>query len=445
LGGAYIAGNDDQGGPDSRLRFTAPEDKEYAVWVHDHLNKGGPDYFFRVEVAPVSAGVSTNLPKADGNNVANQERQTVAVPKGGRYAVLAIVSRREWGGPAAVGFDRLPDGVTTHADNSDQGQIPVVLEAKADAPTAGLLAELQAKPVDQTVKVTPRTNLDVNFNLALNNTPFHRLMTDRIAVAVTETAPYSIEVVEPKAPVPQNGSMNLKVVAKRAPGFKGAITVFPLWTPPGMGIQGSAVIPENASECLLPMNAAPNAPARKWKTAVHAVADAGKGPVWTSSQLFAVEVAPPFVTFAQERAAVEQGGKTQVFCKLTVATPFEGKAAVNLVGLPAKATTQAKEITKESKELAFEVVTDKTTPAGKHGVWCQVVVTHNGETLVHNVGGNELRVDVPLPPKAATAAAPPKTEAKPAAPAAKRLSRLEQLRLEQEQREKENKGGEPNK
>ncbi len=41
--------------------------------------------------------------------------------------------------------------------------------------------------------------------------------------------------------------MNLKVVAKRQPGFKAPITVFPLFTPPGMGIQGAATIPENGT------------------------------------------------------------------------------------------------------------------------------------------------------------------------------------------------------
>ena len=47
LRAAAIAGNDDSGGPDSYFRFTAPDDKEYAVWVHDHLQKGGADYFYR--------------------------------------------------------------------------------------------------------------------------------------------------------------------------------------------------------------------------------------------------------------------------------------------------------------------------------------------------------------------------------------------------------------
>jgi hypothetical protein len=188
------------------------------------------------------------------------------------------------------------------------------------------------------------------------------------------------------------------------------------------------------------MNAAPNAQVKVWKTAVLGVATVGNGPVWVSSQLAAIEVAPPFVTFAMERGAGEQGKETEMFCKITVAKPFEGPANVKLVGLPPKVTAPDVQITKDSKEVAFKVTLDKTSPAGQHNnVFCQVFVTHNGETVLHNVGGTQLRIDVPLPP---TANAPPPMPTaqsmpnQPAKPPEKRLTRLEQLRKEQEEREK---------
>jgi hypothetical protein len=451
--GAAIVGNDDSGGPDSYFRISIPADGVYTLWVHDHLKKGGPDYFYRVELTPVAPSISTTIPRVDGNNPANQDRQTITVPKGGRYASLLIANRAEFGGPLVMGMGQLPPGVTLTADQMDAGLniVPAVFEAAPTAVPGGFLTTITATHADPNVKVPSRTSFDANF---VTNQPgqsiYSRHFTDRTAIAVGEAAPYSIEVIEPKVPIVQNGSFSLRIVAKRAEGFKGPITVFPLWTPPGMGIQGSAVIPPEATECVLPMNAAPNAAPRKWKTAITAVADAGKGPVWTSSQLFTLEIAAPLVTMTMERPAVEQGQTTQLFCKVTVATPFEGKAKVRVFGLPAKVTTQELELTKDTKELAFPIVADKTSPAGKHGgIFAQVVIDRGGELITGNVGGTELRIDVPLPPKVAVTppmpnpmpmvtTPPPKKDAPP-----KRLTRLEQLRLEQEEREKAAAGGTP--
>ena len=92
------------------------------------------------------------------------------------------------------------------------------------------------------------------------------------------------------------------------------------------------------------------------------------------------------------------------------------------------------EITKDTKELSFPLTVDATAPAGQHkNLYCQVVVTQNGEPIVQNVGSTELRIDKPL---VAAVAAQPKAASKPAVPTEKRLSRLEQLRKEQEEREK---------
>jgi hypothetical protein len=174
---------------------------------------------------------------------------------------------------------------------------------------------------------------------------------------------------------------------------------------------------------------------------VHAVADAGKGPVWTASQLFTLEVTAPVVTLTMERPAVEQGGQTQLFCKVAAAAPFEGKAKVTLYGLPAKTTSQVVEITKETKEFAFPIVADKTSPAGQHNVFAQVVIDRGGELITGNTGGTQLRIDVPLPPKVAAAPATPAAPAPTPPPMnpmtpEKRLTRLEQLRKEAEEREK---------
>ncbi len=441
-GGALIA-NDDAIGPDSYFRWTVPADGEYILTVTDHLGKGGPGYFYRVEFTPVQPRLSVTIPKVDIFGY-SQERQTITVPRGNRVATLVVANRFDVGGDLALGAEGLPAGIRVDAETmpANLNAIPVVFEAGADAPVAGALGQLTASLAD------PKTKLKGGFEQSVvlvgvpNQGIYWKHDVDRAAVAVGDEVPFKVSIVEPKAPLVQNGSMNLRIVAERRNGFKAPITVYPLFNPPGVGSAAAAVIAEGQSETVLPMNAAPNAQVRKWKTAVLATSDFGKGPVWVSSQLATIEIAPPFVTFAMERAAGEQGKTTDLFCKLTQNTPFAGSAKVVLVGLPPKVTAPEATITKDTKELTFKLTLDKTSPPGQHNnVFCQVYVTQNGETVLHNVGGTQLRIDVPIPPKpneAPKAAAP---APKPADAPMKRLTRLEQLRKEQDEREKAQQAG----
>jgi hypothetical protein len=96
---------------------------------------------------------------------------------------------------------------------------------------------------------------------------------------------------------------------------------------------------------------------------------------------------------------------------------------------------------KDTKELAFKLTTEKGSPAGTHkNIFCQATILEKGEPIVHYLYSTELRIDQPLPAPAKPAA--PAAVAKAAAPAAaapKRLTRLEQLRLDLKQKTAANK------
>jgi hypothetical protein len=450
-GGGAIAINDDAIGPDSYFRITFPEDREYVIGITDHLGKGGPTYFYRVEFTPVQLIATVSIPKVA---LYSQERQTISVPRGNRMATLMTVSRANFGGEVVLGADGLPAGMTLNAENvaANLDVVPVVFEAAPTAAVAGSLANVTVRHADP--KHPPITGRFAQTAELVTGPPGQSIYwtnnVDRAAVAVTDEVPYSIRIVEPKVPLVQNGSMQLKIVAERKKGFTAPITILALFNPPGVGSASAVTIPANQNEVLMPMNAAGNAQVRKWKTAVLGVSDAGSGPMWVSSQLATIEIAPPLVAFNMERAAVEQGKDTDLFCKIQHLTPFEGKAKVRLLGLPFKVTTPEMEITKETKEVAFKLTTDKTSPAGIHrNLFCQVVVTKDGEPIVANTGGSELRIDVPIvkkdPPKPAPAPAvvAKAPQSPPTKPPEKRLTRLEKLRLEQEEREKTAKGEKP--
>ena len=127
-GQAPFVSNDDAVGPDSYFRVTMPVDGEYILFLTDHLKKGGPTYFYRLELTPVSPHTNMGVPKVA---LYSQERQSFTVPKGNRFATLVSASRVDFGGELAIGLDGLPAKVTVETEKMPafMTTVPVVLEA----------------------------------------------------------------------------------------------------------------------------------------------------------------------------------------------------------------------------------------------------------------------------------------------------------------------------
>jgi len=450
--GAQIAANDDSGGPDSYIKWSVPEDGEYCVAVRDHLSKGARDFVYRIEFTPISSQVTLAIPSYARNS---QDRNTVVIPRGNRYATILRVGRENFGGDVIVSAPELPPGVVMNADmvSGTVTEVPVVFEAAADAPIGGTLMHLLgAHATDKSITGGFQQTIELIYGQP-NNTIFFKSEVNRVATSVAEEAPFKIDFIEPKVPLVRSGSMNIKVVVKRAEGFDKPIKVRMLWNPPGVGSQNEITIPQGQTEAMYPINASGSAPTRTWKIAMTAVADEGEGAVWTSSQLGSLIVAEPMVGMTIDMVAGEQGKTAQILCKITTVTPFEGKATVTLYGFPPKVTVAAptKEITKDDTTLVFEADVAADAPVGQHKtLFGQIVITKDGEPIAHNLaGGSVFRIDAPPKPKpnqpAAPAPAPAPTpvaqapEKKPEqAPPPKVLSRLEKLRLEAEERAKQN-------
>jgi hypothetical protein len=436
-GAGAMLGADDSFGPDSYFRFQAPETAEYVIWLIDQLGKGGPDYAYRIEVTTVvpRLQMTTNAEQIPlGTGI-----MSIAVPKGNRQALLIYGNRSDFGGDLNVAAAGLPAGVAFEAPTifASQVVVPVIFTAKPDAPLAATLADITGKPTDAKLNVPSYFEQMSVLVLGQNNVNVWSRTVDKLAVAVTEECPYSIEIVEPKVPLVRGGSMGLKVRATRKPGFTAPISVYLPYNPPGVGSGGGIAIPEKQNEAVIPMNADGGAELRTWKIVVIGASGVASGPIQVASQLANLTIAEPFLGLAFQAASVDQGKQVDMAIKVAKAVDFPGEATVTLIGLPNKVTTDVKKITKDTTDLVYHIKTDKVSPAGNHAsLFCQVVITKDGEPIVHNIGTGALRIDVPLPPKPSAPAPPKVAEApKPAAPAAaaKPLSRLEKLRLESKQ------------
>ena len=288
-------------------------------------------------------------------------------------------------GARSLSATELPEGIKIEAENLDAAvdAVPVIFEASADAKVSGKLVDVTAKP--EKGEATGEFKQMVELVTNGNQQSFYTIEVDKMAVAVAEAAPFKLRIVEPKVPLVQGGQMNLKVVAERDKEFTGPINVKLLFKPPGVEAAPNVEIAAGKNEVVYPINASDGAAARSgsWWWSVR-----GSGRTdWVSSPFTTVEVAPPFVTAKVENTTVEQGKSVTISADLTVKTKWEGKAKVELVGLPGNTTAPEKEVSASDTKIEFPVTTGKSTPAAQHkGLFLRVTIMQNGEPVVHNIG-----------------------------------------------------------
>ena len=307
--------------------------------------------------------------------------------------------------------------------------MPVIFEASPTAGIAGGLHKLRVKD--------PESGLTGPFNesihhIEINNAgTFHSYHDERISIAVIEQSPFELSLFVPPVPLVKNGVMNLKIQAKRQPGFEEEIKVTLPWRPPGVSAPSSVTIPKGKSEVTMGINANGGATIAKWRIFVTGEATCSKGPLIVSSKLQSIEVADPYVGGKIEIAATELGQDTGLICAISVRKEFEGEARINLNGLPHGVTTESLTITKDTKEVTFPLTVSKEAKKGKtSNIFCSVVITQDGHSISGTaMGGGVLRIDPP-PPTPKKPVVVKKQPAKPPekTPAKKPLSRLEQLR-----------------
>ena len=430
--GKNLANNDDQGGPDPVLQWTAPDDGQYFAVVRDQLQRGGPDFTYRLEVLRRDAAIAASLPVVERDN--SQKWKMIVVPRGNRYAAMVNVARAQIGCDLNFEAESLPAGVSLKAPliHRSVNAAPVVFEAAADAPVAGALQRFNVKSAGDAPPMTGGLR-DTIHHIEINNQgPYHSFDSDRVPVAVIDEAPYKLELETPAVPIVKNGTMQLKVRAERKEGYKEAINLRFMWNPPGIGSPAAVTMNGDQNEALYEINANGDAAVGEWQVCVLGEANTPQGPVLVSTGLATLRIAEPYLGMAMDMAATEQGKATTMICKVEYPGKFEGNATAELFGLPHGAKAAPVQFPHGQAEIHFPVEIAGDATVGKHtALFCRVTVPEKGQTILHQVGqGGTLRIDKPAenappPPPQPVAQA---NNTAPAPPAEKPLSRLEQLR-----------------
>ncbi len=426
---------------DAFIDFTAPADGNYVLGVEDDRGNGGADFVYRVEIAPETDAVYVYIPQDGEAAFQPQSRQAISVPNGGRYNTqLSIINtNRPFNGDLELVALGLPDGVTMHAPRVTPAmpRVPVVFEAAPGTKLQGKFIEIVARPVVDTPKpaadeakpaegeAKPAENattagddekkneaqpkLTSGFRQSIpmngsNNNDFYLFNTfDKLAIAVTETAPFSIEIEEPKSALVQNGEMSLKFKIVRAEGFSEPVSVALEWKPNGVSTGTPISVPADKSEGEYKLGAARNATAGAYEVTLSAVSGAqrpayrdGNSRTYVSTKPFKLLVAEPHIDAKFARTSIERGKTAQLTVKLNHLKPFQGKAIATLVRLPrgVELVEPTREISSEDKEVTFTLkATDDCLTGGYQGISLEFTVTEEGQAVKQLSGYGTLRID----------------------------------------------------
>lgn len=409
--GSALASDDDGAAVDSKVRVTLPADGTFLVSVRDHLKRGGDTFAYRVEVTAVEPMITMSL--------LENRPVTSIIPKNNYTYLLANLSRADFDGPVKVELLGLPEGVTATTPIIPAGQslMPVIIHATAEAPVAGSLVDVRGALQAEGSTLTGGLEQEVRLIQGNNDTTFFGRMVDKLALAVSEPAPFSVELVPPTVPTVINTYRMLTVKATRAEGFNGPIDLRFPWLPGGMG-GGTAQIAADQTETQIRLEVRPGTAVQIHELFVAAVG----GGYELCTAPAPVEVQEPWVNFTVAAVETEKGKPVELAVTLEQKVPFEGTFQAQLLGLPNGVTADPQPFTKDSTELKFTVNVTPEAPAGKfEGLLVDTVITSPQGEVIHRGGAGSLKVYEPLPAtlQAAAPAPPPPAEGQPAAPARK--------------------------
>jgi hypothetical protein len=238
---------------------------------------------------------------------------------------------------------------------------------------------------------------------------WNAFVTDHYALAVTEPAPFSFDLVQPQIPISKSGELAVKVRVTRKPGFNDSLEFQCDWAPPGIQCEPTVTIVEGKSEALMHLNADANVKPGTWEMALTASTTGGSyylgaGRTRTSTNFVDLEVADPYVELKNHPSSVRRRGTAQIIWDVDNKKPFEGEADAFLLGLPKGVSVVGTPKLKagDSKVMFDIAATDDALMGQYKELICEIVVKHGGQEIRQRSGKGILRVD---PALAATASA----------------------------------------
>jgi len=398
---------------DPSIVWEPKEDGDYLLDISDMRGFGDPLSVYRVEIEPVRNEVNTYIAAKVIDGVECPRLTSIAVAQGNRWTVnikLAEGQGNRFKGEMELVASGLPEGVRMIAPRIPAGAKEVQAQFIADAstqPQVGLIG-LTVRAVDGTPLLSGSQQGFPFLNHSGGNA-WNAIVTDRYALAVTDPAPFSFDLVQPQIPISKSGELALQVKVNRKPGFNDSLEFQCDWSPPGVQCEPTVTVVEGKFEALMHLNADANVKPGTWELALTASTTGGSyylgaGRIRTSTNFVDLAVADPYVELKNHPSSVRRHGTAQIIWDVDNKKPFEGEADAFLLGLPRGVSVVGQPKLKAGdSQLVFNIAaTDEALMGQYKELICEIVVKHGGQEIRQRSGKGILRVDPAFAASAST-------------------------------------------
>ena len=381
---------------------------DYLIELEDAGASAGPTAVYRIEVETEFDSVNTLLTSTAFDWMECVRTSGLAVPQGNRWTVNLSLPRGQgtsYRGEVDLVATGLPPGVRMVNGRVPGGKTlwPVQFVADPSATPGSALIAIEARPVDASKKIASRPQQSIPFINHPGGDAWRTVRLDRFALAVTDPAPFSVEVAPPPVSLVRGGELAIPVRIARRPGFDEPVEFQCDWVPAGVAVQPTATIPAGQSEGIMRITGAANAPLGDQPLVVTASttrddldAYLGTGRVRVSSGIVRLNVAEPFVELTSQPQSIRRGERRAYSWTVEHKSPFQGTATVRLLGLPkgVNLLEPIPALTAGSKSVEFQIeATDDALLGSVAGIACEVVVGAGGQEIRQRSGAGTLRID----------------------------------------------------
>jgi hypothetical protein len=396
-------------GPDDtvKLDFTAPAAAVYCLSVRDLTRDGGAAYAYRLDVR-------SGPPQVD--IVAEVEGMTV--PRDGYQPIPLTVTRNNYSGPIALFLDGAPAGVTLIPSEIPAGATALVckLSAAAMAPlglhSVRILSQAGSNAPKTLVRTRPLIdrqliNVDlIPYSLREDQRRLPPSVSDRLALQVTEAAPFTVELAEPTVTLPRYQQAAIPIVLTRRKGFDAPITFtarggqiadkaegrtrvyaeFPVATATDLKVNGSV-----HSRIL----------ANLGKTRIEVLASAvSEGRTITLIRSFDLEIRTAFTVEAPQAVAkLAPGDAIKVRLTIDRVKTFPGPVTLKLESAPGLELPQMVVVQRGETSVEIEVKASKDATPGRRSIQLSGTADVDGFEEEHRGGRVEVEVTKVEAPK----------------------------------------------